>query len=355
MSKVCGAFVCALASLMILATSVTLAPGPRVSAEVSHRSAGQEAYGNLPLTFEANVGQSDPSVAFLARSRGYTAFLTPTEVVTEFNPGPAVDDGRELRMSLPTPDGVTTFRNSASRSSVVLRTQFIGTSPLLSIEGLEPQAGKTNYFVGGDPTTWRTNVPNFRQVKYTGIYSGIDVVFYGNELRLEYDFVVSPAGDPRSIEFSVVGANRIAVNDHGDLVLVIAGGEVTEQVPLIYQTIDGLRRLVGGHYLLNTANRVTFNIDVYDHNRTLIIDPVFSYSTYLGGRGDDFPIWSDRGPDGSLYIAGFTSSNNYPTTTETYQPKRGGGIDAFVTKLNPDGSSLSYSTYLGGRGADFAV
>ncbi len=361
--------VCAVLVAMMIATSVfevqvaagshpsivLTAPGARTYASKPSRPTGDTTFGSLPLTFEANVGQSDPSVAFLAHASGYTVFLTATGVVAQLNLGSIPHNGGDLRASLLSELSQTGLWDSPAADPVVLRTQFIGANPKVSIEGLEEQAAKSNYFVGNDPTNWRTGVPNFLKVGYAGIYPGIDVVFYGNDRDLEYDFLVSPAGNPHLIQLSLAGADHLSVDEYGDLVLAFPGGEVVDRAPFVYQTFDGLKQFVGGHYRLEGSNRVAFDIGDYDHSRTLIIDPVFSYSTYLGGKADDFPIWSDLGADGSLYLTGFTSSTHFPTTTGAFQQKSGGRIDVFVTKLTPDGSGLVYSTYLGGRGDDFAI
>jgi len=232
----------------------------------------------------------------------------------------------------------------------VLRMKLRNANPAAKITGMDELAGTSNYFIGNDPAKWRTNVPTYAKVKYEGIYSGIDLVYYGNQRQLEYDFIVAPGADPRRIAFDVRGAKRIRRDAHGDLVLKVGEGEIRWHKPVVYQGKDGARQEIAARYALIDTNRVGFIVAKYDANKPLYIDPLI-YSTFLGGSQVDagYGIAVDSG--GNAYITGETHSTNFPTMNPL-QPAYGGSGDAFVTKINPAGSALVYSTYLGGSGQE---
>jgi hypothetical protein len=223
-------------------------------------------------------------------------------------------------------------------------------NPAAKVTGEDELAGTTNYLIGNDPTKWRTNVPTYAKVKYEGIYSGIDLVYYGNQRQLEYDFIVAPGADPRRIAFDVRGARRIRRDEHGDLVLKMGEGEIRWHQPIAYQEKQGARQEIVARYSLTAANRVTFELGKYDASRQLYIDPLI-YSTYLGGSGG----FGDSGKAiavdsfGDAYVTGFTGSTNFPTTPGALQTGCNTSVyceNVFVTKFNPAGSALVYSTYL---------
>jgi len=292
------------------------------------------AYGKLPLYFEANRGQTDEQVRFLARGSRSMLFLTPSEAVLAF-----------------THRGV---------SRTVLRMTFIGANPEPSVVGAEELPGKANYFIGSDPVKWRTNVSTYAKVRYKNVYPGIDLIYYGNQRQLEYDFVVSPGADPKRIRLGFQGADKLEVDAQGDLVLHTATGVIRQRKPVIYQEVEGARREIAGGYVLEGARRVGFRVAAYDAHRPLVIDPALFYSTYLGGSDSDegFAIAVDTA--GNAYVTGSTFSIDFPTTQGAFQTTLVGfhGV-AFVTKLNSTGSGLVYSTYLGGaieeRGQAIAV
>src|ERR1700687_1294803 len=232
-----------------------------------------------------------------------------------------------------------------------LRMKLRNANPAARVTGVDELAGTSNYFIGNDPTKWRTNVPTYGKVKYVGIYSGIDLVYYGNQRQLEYDFIVAPGADPRRIAFDILGAKRIRRDAHEDLVFKIGEDEIRWHKPVVYQERDGTRQLVAARYAITDKNRVGFELASYDVSRPLYIDPLI-YSTYLGGSGadDGFGIAIDGA--GNAYIAGSTSSTNFPVQPGSYQATYGGSGDAFVTKINPTGSAFVFSTYLGGSGVD---
>ena len=258
--------------------------------------------------------------------------------------------------------------------------------PQAKVSGLEELPGKSNYFIGNDPKKWRTNVANYAKVKYANVYPGVDLVYYGNQGILGYDFVVQLGADPRSIELEImpdeqVGSRQKAVGSeigvgarlappalridgNGDLAVGTDAGEVIFQKPVVYQpaTGDGEitkdqgqgtkdRHFVDGRYIL-AGNRVTFEVASYDKTRPLVIDPTLAYSTYLGGSDKDYGSEIAVDASGAVYVTGYTFSSNFPTTPGAFQTTYGGSGDAFITKLNADGSAPVYSTYLGGSNAD---
>lgn len=307
-----------------------------------------EAYGNLPLSFEANQGQTGAEVKFLARGSGYRLFLTGDEAVFSMRASKAV----------PSVAGHHSQREPVEpTTNAVLRMKLVKANPAAKVTGEDELPGKSNYFIGNDAKQWRSNVPTYGKVKYEGIYSGIDLVYYGNQRRLEYDFVVAPGADPRRIQFDVRGAKHISRDKNGDLVIRMTGGEVHWRKPVVYQERDGRRREIDGNYVIRRGQRVGFELAGYDSKRPLIIDPVLGYSTYLGGSGTDNGYGIAVDSSGNAYVTGVTFSTDFPTTPGAFETACNGGGDcaygdAFVTKLNPSGSALVYSTFLGGSNMD---
>jgi len=288
-----------------------------------------EAYGRLPLHFEANRGQTNRDVRFLSHGPGYDLYLTANEVVlvlTRARPGVG-----------------------APAKPVALRMSLVGGAPRPLVSGLEELPGKANYFIGKDPAKWRSNVPTYAKVHYREVYPGIDLLYYGNQRQLEYDFVLAPGADPKKIVLGFKGARRLEIDAQGELVLHTAGGALRHRKPAIYQEIDGVRSEIEGGYVLKGAKRVGFQVAGYDTHRPLIIDPMLAYSTYLGELSNFSGCRIAVDASGNAYVAGPTASGYFPTTPGAFQPSFAGGqYDVFVAKLNPSGSALVYSTYLGG-------
>jgi len=299
----------------------------------SQRARLDSAYGRLPLAFEPNVGQADPRARFLARGAGYTLALTRNAAV----------------LSLAGSAGRGTKSGPAQ-----LSIGFAGASGHPISSGQRALPGRINYLVGSDRARWRTDVPTYSRVGYRNLWPGIGATFYGNQGRLEYDLTVAPGADPGRIALTFGGASSVRVERGGGLRLSLPGGVVRQLQPRAYQVVGGGRRTVASRYVVR-GGRVGVALGSYDHRLAVVIDPVLIYSTYLGGSGSDqgFGIAVDTA--GAAYITGSTSSTNFPTassTTSPFQGSNGGSTDAFVTKLNPSGSGLVYSTYLGGSGAD---
>jgi hypothetical protein len=301
----------------------------------------------MPLQFEANHGQVDAHVKFLSRGSGYTLFLTPTESVMVLQQREATSQPRGGH------DPLVTTEPAPIKQSVV-RMKLEGANPTPAIDGMEQLPGIVNYFIGNDPAKWRTKIPTYAKVQYKEAYPGIDLAYYGNQGKLEYDFIVAPGADPSQIKLAFEGTSDIRVAASGDLVLTTAVGDVRVQKPVVYQLEkDGHKTLVAGNYIASpkVPNAVGIQLAAYDHTKPVVIDPVLSFSTYLGGTGNDQGSSIAVDAAGQAYVTGSTSSTNFPTVTPA-QATYGGGDDTFVTKLNAAGTSLLYSTYLGGSGSD---
>lgn len=330
-------------------------------------------FGELPLSFEANQGQTDGQVRFLSRGQGYTLFLTDTEAVLSLKRSSS-------RADLPSPGHrswaanvlKSQIQNPASPSPReamrdVLRLQLAGVNTNAKVVGVDLLPGRSNYFHGRDQKQWGTNVPQYAKVRYENLYPGIDLVYYGNQGRIEHDFVVAPGADPRAISLKVDAAEKIDIDSAGDLVLRSTNGEVRLRKPVVYQVKPSAisnpqsqieeRKPADGSFVLAANNRVTFEIGPYDRSLPLIIDPVLIYSTYFGGSDGDGAIHMKVDRFGNTYLVGSTFSPDFPTTSAAYDRLCGtdGSClfgDAFVTKLNPEGTEIVYSTYLGGSDED---
>jgi uncharacterized protein YjdB len=373
-------------------TSPTISPVNTASPLTAAQRFSLSKYGNLPMSFEFNAGQKPSPVNFVARGGGYTLELAPTSAhLSLFIQDPVVKDRKSSRDPLAAP----------AEHPTDLNLQFIGANSSAKSEGLIPLPGKSNYFLTSDPKTWFTNIPTYSQVAFHDLYPGVDLVYYGNQSHLEYDFLVAPGANPDLIQLQLQGAQTQTLAADGSILAQLDGTEVHLRKPVIYQLDDsGKKEFVEGNYLLESANlpggsdvKITFQIGAYDAKRLLIIDPVLSYSTYQNGwpgqidalavdsSGDlyiasyasgvgitkispdgstalftttlgtstfAYPTSIALGSTGKIYFTGTTNSTSWPTTTNAFQQTNGGGYDTFVSVLDATGSSLLYSTYLGG-------
>ena len=360
-------------------------------------------YGQLPLGFEANEGQTDQRVRFLARGSGYSLFLTSNEAVLALRkPGgnaaqgshsnPAILPAMEPVLAgsrvpnvvassalipsraaeLTTNSALTTPESHVSNiepaTQAILRIRLVGAKTAAKMTGLEELPGKSNYFLGNDPKKWRINVPNYAKVKYEKVYPGVDLVYHGNQQQLEYDFVVRPGADPQQIAFQIssaefkpanaVEAETVRIDRNGDLVVPADGRELRFHKPVVYQpmtykrqmTAAAGRRVIEANYVLRGGERIGFRLADYDRKRPVIIDPTLVYSSYLGGSSDDLGSAVAIDALGNAYVTGETFSADFPTTSSAFQSAKPGDVsNAFVSKLNATGSALVYSTYLGGN------
>jgi len=291
------------------------------------RDRASEAYAKLPLSFEANQGQTDNEVKFLSRASRYTLFLTPTEMVLSFN---------------------------KPHAGSVLRMHLVEGNSQPQVAGMEQLRGKVSYFIGNDPRQWHKDVPTYAKVRYQSVYPGIDMIYYGNQRQVEYDFVVAPGADAAAIKLAFEGAEKLDTDAQGNLVMHTAAGDIIQQAPVIYQESGGIRQTIPGHYVLQGRDQVGFQVAAYDRSRPLIIDPtMLGYSTYLGGASWDkgFAIFVDA--SGYAYVTGETRSTDLPRRLNTYTS---GGVailnptnDAFVSILDSAGA-LVQSVYFGDTG-----
>jgi Beta-propeller repeat len=387
--------VLALAALVAIATALVS------SSRIPEDSAGgaatrvRHAWATLPMSFEANLGQTDPEVHFLSRGHDYVLFLTSEEAVFALRTPPA-------------------------RDAAVLRMRLVGANPRPRVRGVGELPGRSSYFVGKDPRKWRSDVPTYARVEYRDIYPGVDLVYYGARKKtLEYDFLVAPGADPTAIALGFQGAERLDLEADGALAMRVGSEQVRLHKPVAYQQVGDRRRDVTAEYVLRGDGRVGFRVAAYDRGTTLVIDPVLTYARVLGGSGVDqgFGIAVDSGANayitgnafsvdfpttagvvqpapvsgnevfvarlseagllvystlvggslddagraiavdglGNAVVTGFTSSIDFPTTLGAFQPVLNGATNAFVIKLNPAGSALVYSTFLGSDGVDVGL
>ncbi len=332
-----------LCALLALAAFVARNPHQALHESQAQTASIAEAYGRLPLSFEANEGQAHESVRFISRGQGYSLFLTAQEAVLALRQDEGVRGNWQGR---PSP---------SSGRAATLRMKLVGASDAPQVQGEEELPGKSNYFIGNDPQKWHTNVANYGRVKYAEIYPGIDLFYYGNQRQLEYDFVLAPGAKTEQIKLAFDGADEIRIDEQGELVLHLNGSEVRQLKPLVYQEVDGQRVEIAGNYVLRGKQEVGFAVGHYDAARPLVIDPVLVYSTHIGGINGDTGYGIALDSQGNTYITGTTSSRDFPVTPgvvqPTVQPLPGSMTyytEAFVTKLNPAGTALVFSTYLGG-------
>ena len=286
------------------------------------------AFGQLPLRFEANAGRLDEHVRFFARGSQATLFLTAREAVLRLR-GEDQQRAGELRLSLV----------NANRAPIVT--------------GLDQLPSHSHYFTGRNASKWRNGVGHFGKVRYAAVYPGIDLVYYGQGQLLEYDFVVAPGADARRIRMSFAGARAVRLGEQGELVLQLAAGEVRQRPPVAYQEVDGVRRVIPARYRLYGKDQAGFTLGSYDRRRTLWIDPVLEYSTYLGGDRSDQGLAVAVDKDGNTYVAGLSDSTDFPSAGPI-QGVHGAGTDAFIAKINARGTALIYAAYLGGNNTDAA-
>ena len=308
-----------------------------------------DMYGKLPLSFEANRGQTDPQVKFLSHGPGYALFLTANEAVLSLQKSAQRETPNEERKNAHLSFG----------PQAVVRMQVLDANPMPLIIGAEALPGKVNYLHGNDPALWRTDIPTYSKIQYQNVYPGIDLVYYGQQRQLEYDFIVAPGSTPSTIRFTFTdeaGQPLLQTLDtQGNLILHTPAGEVQLHKPFVYQENNGTRTEIAGSYARH-GTMLGFQVASYDKSQPLVIDPkLIVYSTFLGGDRKDSAFALALDEDRNVYLAGQTLSANFPLTSgavDTTADVNNG--DAFVAKLNDTGTEILYSTYLGGPGADVA-
>ena len=293
------------------------------------KNLNQEKFGKLPLSFEANKGQADPKVKFLARGNGYGILLT--------------NNSANFRLR--------SNKEETAYSDVTMN--FLKSNSTVKVSAENQIAGVSNYFLGNNKQHWQTKVPNFERVRYENIYRGIDLLYYGNQRQIEYDFVIAPHANPAQIALNFGGIIASKIEPNGDLILKTPQGELRQLKPQAYQEINGTRQTVAAEYTIDNQKNISFRLGEYDKNFALVIDPVILNSTYLGGTGSDIARAIAVGKDGGIYIFGDTTSTDF-LSASPIQAVKNPGTDTYLMKLNPAGTQLVWSTWLGGTGEDLS-
>jgi len=315
-----------------------------------------QSYGKVPLSFEANRGQLDSRVKYMSKGSGYGIYLTGDEAVLALTKRDCA--GQQLHTAQR--PVVVRDHEGCEQEKTVVTMRLAGNAPANPV-GEELLPGTANYFVGSDPAAWRSGVPTYAKVRYGNVYPGVDLVYYGNQRQLEYDFAVAPNADAKTIRMQFTGVNKMKIDGDGDLILSATNGDIAFRKPVVYQDQNGRRELVAGRFKLGKRHTVGFVLNDYDRSKPVIIDPVLAYSTYLGGSGKagDVGLGIAVDSSGDAYVTGQTDSSDFPLTAGSYQQSNEStsttAYSAFVTKMNATGTALVYSTYLGGSGNTEAV
>ncbi|PYR06911.1 MAG: hypothetical protein DMF99_24660 [Acidobacteria bacterium] len=325
---------CVLSAL--IAAGIVAVPAARTSTHMPRRTADPHARERaraaslqLPMRFDPSVGAG--GVGFIARGPNYAVYLSANQTTLQ------------LASSSAMPSAAT-----------ALSMRLVGGHRHPSAPaGLEPLPGTTNYLIGNDPRLWKTGIHGYHKVEYRDVYPGVNVIYYGNQRQLEYDFVLAPGARVSDIAIAFDGATHVAIDADGGLRIATTRGTLQQPLPVVYQDFNDVRRPVEGGFVVDKAGHIGFRVGRYDHRLPLVIDPVLTYSTYLGGGAGDASMGVAVGADGSIYLAGETTSLDFPQANGALV-SGGGSLDAFVVKLNPTGDQLVYATYLGGSSYEYA-
>ena len=318
-----------------------------------------ESYGKIPLSFTANIGQLDSDVKFTTKGNGATMFFTQKETTFLLS--------RETEKSIAKRTKQANVDESFNLQEVigseieyyVLKRHFVNANSNPEVTGEDRLPWNNNYLIGNEPDEWQTDVPNYSKVRLKDIFNGIDLVYYGNQNKIKYDFVIQPGSDPKQIALSYNFGDdpnqecSISINQYGELFVKTPFGNLIERKPYCYQIINGENIKIEANYKIidDELNMFTFSVANYNPEYSLVIDPELSYSTYVGGRHETgYDIAIDN--EGNSYVSGYSSSSNYPTTSGVYDKINNGSWDIVITKLNSSGSELVYSTYIGGSNED---
>lgn len=309
-------------TLTFLALGASLLASAATLTDPAAKAKATAGYLHMPLSFEMNEGQSNPQVKALAHGSGYGLFLTSTESVLVVG--------------------------TKKEDQAVVRVRTLGANPDAKVSGLDRLESTSNYYIGRDKSQWHENVSNYARVKYDSIYPGVDLIYYGNQQQLEYDYVVAPGANPSAIRMAVEGARRLRIDRNGDLVLETRHGLMSHHKPVIYQEINGSRHDIAGNFILR-GKQVSFQVGDYDRSQELVIDPTLTFLTYLGGSGtDEGKALTVTTTTGVTLVGGVTISANFPTASPLFTYT--GEADGFVSALDPTGKTLLVSTYVGGSG-----
>jgi hypothetical protein len=299
---------------------------PEAAPQMSEKDA-RDAYGKLPLSFIPNEGQTDKAVRYYAQGAGYGFFFTHKGATLSFAEG-------------------------KGRGGHALSLDFLGADPHATLTAKERLAGEVNYLVGDDPTKWHRDLPTHAELLYEGLWPGIDMAVRGDGGAFKYEFHLKPGSSIDDVRLGYRGAEGLKVGAGGELLVQTSLGVLKDAAPVSYQRIGGERVPVESRYVLRGDGSYGFAVGAYDPRYPLVIDPGLDYSTFLGGEIIDLGEGIAVDKSGSAYVTGFTQSADYPTTPGAFNTTANGDKDVFVTKLNPSGSELVYSTLLGGAAFD---
>jgi Abnormal spindle-like microcephaly-assoc'd, ASPM-SPD-2-Hydin/Beta-propeller repeat len=281
----------------------------------------------MPIIFETNMGQAPSLYGFVSRHGNVQALFSKS--------------------------GVDLLLSEGAHGRTGIGFRLLGADPDIAPRGRDPLPSVSHYLVGPDPSRWIHSVPNQSQVMYSGIYPGIDLIFHGSGDNLEHDFRISAGADPARVRLSITRREKVSLADSGDLEVLLPGGTLVFQKPHAYQDSPHGRETVESGFVLNSDDSVQFRLGPYDKNRELVIDPVFSFSTYLAASSSDGTTAVTTDSSGNIYVTGYTGSG-FPIV-DGLQPTIAGSTDAFVSKLDPTGHTLLYSTYLGGSSGNYGA
>ena len=304
-------------------------------------------YGALPLAFETNAGQADEATQFVSRGPGYTVSLKKDEAVLALRRSDARSRKRfEARKFFRTPR----FRHL--HKTTVVHVKPVGANHAPAVRPLDPLPGLSNYFIGNSPKFWRTGIPRYGRVRYADVYPGINLTYYGTGNQLEFDFEVAPGADPRQVRLRIESEGKLVVGRDGAVQVRLEDDNLKLLKPIVYQLSNGRRTSVPGRFVRLTRDEVGLRIGPYNHRKPLVIDPVLSYSTYIGGSGADWGEGVAVDSAGNAYITGDTTSLDFPALNGYSASGNANGV-CFISKLDPTGKTLLFSTYLGGTGGDW--
>ncbi len=341
--------------------SVARAASQRAAVTPAARARINASFAALPLAFEANEGQTDPQVKYMARGNGYKLYLTqgdavlslvsrssstdsvPKQMMERRLPGYSVKTHRLIRRQQ------LRLSRKSSIATASLRVHVVGSNPRAHVVSDGPLPGKVNYYIGNDPKAWHTGIPTYARIAYQEVYPGVSLAFHGQQGQVEFDFLVAPGANPAPIALSFPDAGLVKTNTSGDLVLTSRVGDLILHKPVAYQEQGGVRHTVDARFVLRANKQVSFELGGYDRSRELVIDPQLSYASYLGGSAEDVGFGVAVDASGNSYVTGHSDSANFPGPPTVIGPA--GGFDAFVVKINANGT-LGYSTFMGGSGDD---
>jgi len=303
----------------------SISPGIKPDSRISDNRSIKADVLDLPLSFIENQGQLTEQVRFMVQTGREMVLFAPSEVV---------------------------FRLSRDNNTSTVRMTFENSYPG-EIIGEGELSGRANFFIGNDSSQWISAIPTYEAIRYKNLYPGVDLVFKGTGGCLKHELIVAPDADPSQIVMAYSGQDNLSLTEDGSVLVMTSSGSLTDSVPVCYQEIDGRREMIEGSYHLIGESGVGFEIGSYDRKHPLVIDPALAFSTYLGGSGDDSGLSIAVDSAGNVYVAGYSASANFPTKNPI-QPSNASSFDAFVTKIKPSGQELVYSTYLGGGGDDYA-